>query len=278
VQQVVVVQEPQVDIGKVIEDALRIAANAVIMNTVHNKFGEQFEGASSNIIDGLAFLHKSFENLNASNADSFVWEAAREEFVENFLRLAQKSQAQVGHSGNKTFGDIHAFVAHFSEHDSAVQRKVLSAHHHHHEEKTHVHHEEHHHEKKSPSKAATHVDHHYHHEEEEHHHHEHHEHHDHHDHHDHHHEHEQVEDEESKEVVTKKASPQKKKVYAKKQQKEAEDFDSDEETHDAKFKARKQFLDDDGFIVVDTKKKQEEDLHYGRGGYRGGRYHRGGYN
>jgi hypothetical protein len=91
VQQVVVVQEPQVDIGKVIEDALRIAANAVIMNTVHNKFGEQFEGASSNIIDGLAFLHKSFENLNASNADSFVWEAAREEFVENFLRLAQKS-------------------------------------------------------------------------------------------------------------------------------------------------------------------------------------------
>jgi hypothetical protein len=276
VQQVVVVQEPQVDIGKVIEDALRIAANAVIMNTVHNKFGEQFEGASSNIIDGLAFLHKSFENLNASNADSFVWEAAREEFVENFLRLAQKSQAQVGHSGNKTFGDIHAFVAHFSEHDSSVQRKVHSAHH---EEKAHVHHEEHHHhhEKKSPSKAAAHVDHHHHHEEEEHHH-EHHEHHDHHDHHDHHHEHEQVEDEESKEVVTKKASPQKKKVYAKKQQKEAEDFDSDEETHDAKFKARKQFLDDDGFIVVDTKKKQEEDLHYGRGGYRGGRYHRGGYN
>jgi hypothetical protein len=277
VQQVVVVQEPQVDIGKVIEDALRIAANAVIMNTVHNKFGEQFEGASSNIIDGLAFLHKSFENLNASNADSFVWEAAREEFVENFLRLTQKSQAQVGHSGNKTFGDIHAFVAHFSEHDSSVQRKVHSAHHH--EEKTHVHHEEHHHhhEKKSPSKAAAHVDHHHHHEEEEHHH-EHHEHHDHHDHHDHHHEHEQVEDEESKEVVTKKASPQKKKVYAKKQQKEAEDFDSDEETHDAKYKARKQFLDDDGFIVVDTKKKQEEDLHYGRGGYRGGRYHRGGYN
>jgi hypothetical protein len=58
------------------------------MNTVHNKFGEQFHGANSNIIEGLAFLAKSFENLNASRSETFVWEAAREEFVENFLRLA----------------------------------------------------------------------------------------------------------------------------------------------------------------------------------------------
>ena len=82
--------EPLVDVGKAIEDALRIVANAVIMSTLHNKFGERFEGSNQNIIEALAFLNKSFENLAS---DSFVWEAAREEFVENFSRLGQKSQA-----------------------------------------------------------------------------------------------------------------------------------------------------------------------------------------
>ncbi len=79
------------------------------------------------------------------------------------------------------------------------------------------------------------------------------------------------------------ASPAKKSsVPAGKDAAKKEDSDdeyiSEGEDKKAKYKARKQFQDDDGFIYVDTKKKQEEDLHYGRGGYRQGRYHRGGYN
>ncbi len=102
------------------EDSLRILANAVIMSTVHNTFGEEINESTSNLNESLAFLHKSFENLLATHSDSFVWEGAREEFVENFSRLALKSQAQVGHNGNKTFADLHGFVSHFVENNSEI--------------------------------------------------------------------------------------------------------------------------------------------------------------
>jgi hypothetical protein len=57
------------------------------MGTVNQKFGEQISGANQNIMDALIFLYKSFENLSGTSLDSFVWSAAREEFVENFTRL-----------------------------------------------------------------------------------------------------------------------------------------------------------------------------------------------
>lgn len=58
------------------------------MGTVHSKFGEQISGANQNISDALLFLYRSFENLTGTVSESFVWSAARDEFVENFSRLA----------------------------------------------------------------------------------------------------------------------------------------------------------------------------------------------
>ncbi len=100
-------------------------ANAVALSTIHHHFGANITGSNQNTNDALAFLSKSFENLTASRSDSFIWAAARDEFVENFSRLATKSQAQVGHNGSKTFADIHAFVTDFAERNNAIQRQVF---------------------------------------------------------------------------------------------------------------------------------------------------------
>lgn len=54
-------------------------------------------GVNKNLKDALMFLYNSFENITGSASENFVWSAARDEFVENFLRLATKSQMQVGH-------------------------------------------------------------------------------------------------------------------------------------------------------------------------------------
>lgn len=51
---------------------------------------EQLPGANEKLLDCFHFLYKSYDNL-AANSDTFVWQNAREEFVENFSRLVNRS-------------------------------------------------------------------------------------------------------------------------------------------------------------------------------------------
>jgi hypothetical protein len=71
---------------------LSIVADSVILGTLSSKFGEQLPGANQNILDALTFLHASYENLEGSQKGSFVWQQAKDQFVETFSRLAMKSQ------------------------------------------------------------------------------------------------------------------------------------------------------------------------------------------
>lgn len=48
-------------------------------------------GVNKNLKDALRFLFNSFENITGNVSENFVWSAARDEFVENFLRLVTKS-------------------------------------------------------------------------------------------------------------------------------------------------------------------------------------------
>lgn len=97
---------------------MRVVADAIIMSTIANKFGETLPGANQNFSDALNFLYRSAENLVGLTNESFVWSAAREEFVENFTRLAMRSQMQVGHNTRKSFADIESFVKQLVEKDS----------------------------------------------------------------------------------------------------------------------------------------------------------------
>lgn len=93
-------------------DALAAVADAVILRTLHSRFGEALHGSSQGELDALEFLYKSFEGVagyDKSHAD-FSWLTAREHFVESFARLALKSQMQVGAHTGKTFSDIHNFI------------------------------------------------------------------------------------------------------------------------------------------------------------------------
>ena len=83
--------ESQVDLSKVIEDALKTLANTVIMSALSKQFEEDLPGTNKNLSDALRFLYNSFENITGNSSENFVWSAARDEFVENFLRLATKS-------------------------------------------------------------------------------------------------------------------------------------------------------------------------------------------
>lgn len=65
-------------------------ADAVILRTIHSRFNEALPGvATQSIADSLDFLFKSFEGLAGYGHDqSFNWLQIREQFVENFSRLA----------------------------------------------------------------------------------------------------------------------------------------------------------------------------------------------
>lgn len=45
--------EPAIDIGKIVEDALTVAADAVILATLSSKFDQHLTGANQNIVDSL---------------------------------------------------------------------------------------------------------------------------------------------------------------------------------------------------------------------------------
>lgn len=83
-------------------------ADAVILRTLHSRFQETLPGvATQNVADSLEHLFKSFEGLAGYGHDpSFNWLTVRENFVENFSRLALKSLTQVGSHTGKTYSDI----------------------------------------------------------------------------------------------------------------------------------------------------------------------------
>lgn len=63
---------PTIDTNKVVEDTLRVVANAIIMGTLHVNMEEELPGANEKMLDCLHFLYKSYDNL-AANSDTFVW-------------------------------------------------------------------------------------------------------------------------------------------------------------------------------------------------------------
>jgi len=84
-------EEQPVDVSKVIEDALRVIADAVIINRLQDRFGESIPGASQNIQESLQFLYRTFESLTGAGAEDYIWRNVRDQFVDNFTRLAVKS-------------------------------------------------------------------------------------------------------------------------------------------------------------------------------------------
>lgn len=117
VQQILVEATPQVDVSKVVEDALKVVADAIIMANVQNQYGEPLPGVTPNISDALNHIYKSFENL-AQPARDFLWVPARDDFVEKFSKLANRSQTQVGHDTRKSFAEIHDYIVDVLEVDT----------------------------------------------------------------------------------------------------------------------------------------------------------------
>jgi hypothetical protein len=108
----------------VIEDSFRTLADAIILHTIQSQYFEYIPESTNNIKDALSFLYVSFENL--TSPENFIWSAARDEFVENFTKLAMKSQMQVGHHTSKTFAEIHSFLNAFVEKDKTLQHKLFT--------------------------------------------------------------------------------------------------------------------------------------------------------
>ena len=94
-------------------DALSLLADAVVARTLVSRFSEQLPGSTKQHTDSLDFLFQSFERLvgyGGHHGEAFQWGQAKEQFVENFTRLALKSQTQVGHNTSKSYADIHSFL------------------------------------------------------------------------------------------------------------------------------------------------------------------------
>lgn len=121
-------QVEQVDRSQVVHDTLALVADAVILRTLHSRFQEPLPGvATQNIADSLEFLFKSFEGLAGySNDQSFVWGNVREHFVENFSRLANKSQTQVGAHTGKTYSDINTFLHQVAQSNTGLVQKQFT--------------------------------------------------------------------------------------------------------------------------------------------------------
>lgn len=117
-------QEPQVDVKQVVEDTLRTVANAVIASSISLHYNEQVGSANANVKDALHLLNKSFSNL--VDAKSLNWSQAREEFVENFARLVNRSSTQVGSTSRKSYSDIEAFIRDFTASDSDLQSRQFA--------------------------------------------------------------------------------------------------------------------------------------------------------
>lgn len=93
-----VVEAPIIDTSKIVEEALKVVADAIIMGTLQS-INEPLPNVNDKQADCINFLYKSFDNL-AANSDNFVWQSARDEFVENFSRLVNRSHNQLGVNTN----------------------------------------------------------------------------------------------------------------------------------------------------------------------------------
>lgn len=101
-----VASAPVVDVGKVVEDALSLVADAVIFGQLSLK-GVSLSGSNNNINDALSYLQLNWNSLLNGSGN---WESAKITFVDTFSRLVNKSATQVAHS-SKSYSDIKDFIA-----------------------------------------------------------------------------------------------------------------------------------------------------------------------
>ena len=131
-------KEPEVDVSKVVEDALSLVADAVIFATLNGGQGVELKGSSQNLNDSLAHVLKSWNGLTEGVGS---WSKAKGDFVDTFSRLIFKSATQVGTHTSKTFSELHNFVSTFSSTEGQTllnqERQASPVHHsepvHHHE-------------------------------------------------------------------------------------------------------------------------------------------------
>ena len=100
------VQQPTIDINKVVEDAFGVVADAVILATLAQN-GAQLSGSSQQLVDSLAFVHSAWSGVTSGSGS---WAAARIHFVDIASRLVFKSATQVGTHTSKSYGDLNGFV------------------------------------------------------------------------------------------------------------------------------------------------------------------------
>lgn len=132
-----VVAAPVVDVGKVVEDALSLVADATILGNLSAR-GTALTGSNNNINDALVHLHNAWHNLTHGNGS---WESGKSNFVDTFSRLVNKSATQVAHS-SKSFSDLNSFVATLSAAEGQTlfaQERSHSTHHHEHKHHDHKH-------------------------------------------------------------------------------------------------------------------------------------------
>jgi hypothetical protein len=136
----VVVAEPAVDVGKVIEESLSLVADAVIFGYINSQ--TPLTGVSSGVSDSLTHLTEAWAGLTHGVGS---WSSAKGNFVDTFSRLVNKSATQVGSNTSKSFSDIHAFLTNVAATEGEAllskTRSTEDVHHHHHhhhdeEEKT----------------------------------------------------------------------------------------------------------------------------------------------
>ena len=83
---VVVHQEPAIDVSKVVEDALALVADAVILGTLNAS--SPLTGTNAHISDSLKHLTSAWTGLTQGLG---TWSSAKGNFVDTFSRLVQKS-------------------------------------------------------------------------------------------------------------------------------------------------------------------------------------------
>lgn len=81
-------KEPEVDVNKVMEDALSLVADAVIFATLNGGQGVELKGSNQNLDDSLAHILKSWSGLTEGVGS---WSKAKGDFVDTFSRLIFKS-------------------------------------------------------------------------------------------------------------------------------------------------------------------------------------------
>ena len=111
VVEVVEEKAAEVDISKIVEDALSLVADSVIFATLNGEQGVELKGCNQNLNDSLAHILKSWSGLTEGVGS---WSAAKGDFVDTFSRLISKSATQVGTHTSKSYGELNAFITAFS--------------------------------------------------------------------------------------------------------------------------------------------------------------------